>query len=204
MPVRLVLVAVLMVGTSSARGAEPGPEDLVQKVVSAVGGEDRLLRLFRMRERLNVSSDPGKPGSERVSVLEPPRYWWVGNRERVREDHEPATFLVWAWTLGALTDPASKVELLPEIVEDDQPLVGLRVSGAINPPMDLYFGKSDHRLSRIDWRSDTHRFRDWKEHDGVKYPSRCVGSKKATGKPWYFTEILEVERLKTLPEGLKR
>lgn len=33
---------------------------------------------------------------------------------------------------------------------------------------------------------------------------RCVGYNKATGKPWYFTEIVELERLKELPEVLKR
>jgi hypothetical protein len=31
-----------------------------------------------------------------------------------------------------------------------------------------------------------------------------VGYKKASGKPWYFTEIVELERLKELPAGLKR
>jgi len=31
-----------------------------------------------------------------------------------------------------------------------------------------------------------------------------VGYKKSTGKPWYFSEIVELERLKELPEGLNR
>ena len=70
--------------------------------------------------------------------------------------------------------------------------------------MDLYFDKSESRLVRIDWRSDIHRFSDWKTADGVHYPARCVGYKKKTGNPWYFTDILEVERLKELPAGLER
>jgi len=31
-----------------------------------------------------------------------------------------------------------------------------------------------------------------------------VRLQKASGKPWYFTEILELERLKELPAGLTR
>lgn len=195
----LTLALPLAVGA-----AEPGPKELVQAVVTEVGGEAKLLKLFRIKERLNVSSDPDKKGSERVSICEPPTYWWVGKRERVREDKEPATFLVWAWTLGALTDPKSKIEPVPDIKENDQPAFGLKVSGTIDPPLELYFDQKSKRLVRIDWRSDIHRFSDWKDHDGVKYPAKCVGYKKATGKPWYFTEILEIERLNELPAGLQR
>jgi hypothetical protein len=196
------LCALALAGTGSA--ADPDPKDVVTKAVAAVGGEDKLLKLFRIKERLNVSSDPDKKGNERVSVLEPPKYWWVGKRERVKEEKEPATFLVWAWTLGALTDAKSKLAAVPELKDGDKALVGVRVSGTIDPPMELYFDKETHKLVRIDWRADIHRFSEWKEHDGAKYPSKCVGYKKATGKPWYFTEILELERLKELPTGLKR
>jgi len=196
------LCALALAGTGSA--ADPDPKDVVTKAVAAVGGEDKLLKLFRIKERLNVSSDPDKKGNERVSVLEPPKYWWVGKRERVKEEKEPATFLVWAWTLGALTDAKSKLAAVPELKDGDKALVGVRVSGTIDPPMELYFDKETHKLVRIDWRADIHRFSEWKEHDGAKYPSKCVGYKKATNKPWYFTEILELERLKELPAGLKR
>lgn len=140
-------------------------------------------------------------------MYEPPNYWWTGKNERVKDEKkpdEPATFLVWAWTLGMLTDPASKLEVIPDVVEADKPAVGLRVSGTVTPAMDLYFDMAESRLVRIDWRSDIHRFSDWKEVGGAKYPAKCVGYKKATGKPWYFSEIIELERLKDLPEGLKR
>jgi len=187
--------------------AEPDPQALVKQIVTAAGGEDKLLKLFRTRETVNVSSDPEKKAAERASVYEPPKYWWTGKNERVKDEQkpqEPATFLVWAWTLGVLTDPASKLEAIPDVVESDKPAVGLRVSGTVTPAMDLYFDKAASRLVRIDWRGDIHRFSDWKEHDGVKYPAKCVGYKKATGKPWYFSEIIELERLKELPDGLKR
>jgi hypothetical protein len=68
--------------------------------------------------------------------------------------------------------------------------------------MDVYFDKETLRLVRIDWRRDIHRFSDWKESEGVAYPAKCVGSRKATGKPWYVSEIVELRRLQELPQGL--
>lgn len=201
-----VLLLVLIPGWSwmPARADEPDVDALRQRVLAAAGGEERLLRLFRIKERLNVSSDPEKPGNERVSVLEPPKYWWLGKRERVREDKEPAIFLVWGWTLGALASPESKLEPIAEIADGEGKVFGLRVSGSVEPPMDLYFDQQDNRLLRIDWRNDIHRFSDWREHEDIRYPAKCVGYRKAIGKPWYFTEILELQRLQDLPPGLSR
>lgn len=203
------LIALCCVSCLSSFGvaADPDSAAVVKQVIDAVGGEDKLLRLFRTRETVNVSSDPDRKVPERVSIYEPPGYWWTGKNERVKnaeKPDEPATFLVWAWTLGILTDPASKLELIPDIVDDNKPAFGLRVSGTVNPPIDLYFDKAESRLVRIDWRSDIHRFSDWKELDGVKYPAKCAGYKKGSEKPWYFSEIVELERLKELPEGLLR
>ncbi len=177
---------------------------IVQRVVFAAGGEAKLFRLFKITKQLNVSSDPDKKPNERVSVLEPPEHWWLGRKNRVQADKEPATYLVWAGTLGAVVDPASKVEVIPAIVESEKATVGLRISETVNPPMDLYFDQESSRPLRIDWRSDIHRFSNWKEHDGMSYPANCVGYKKASGKPWYFTEITELERLESLPDGLQR
>lgn len=190
--------------TANLWAADPDPATIINPALEAVGGREKLLKLFRIKERLNVSSDPTKPGNERVSVCEPPGHWWLGKNDRVVKDKEPATFLVWAWTLGPLVDPQSKLEVLPAIADSDRPADGVRISGTINPPMDCYFDRETHLLVRIDWRSDTVRFSEWKEHDGVKYASKVVGTKKATGKAWYFTEILEVERLSELPAGLAR
>lgn len=187
--------------------SEDDPKVIISQVVGAVGGEDKLLRLFRTRETVNVSSDPDKVVPARESVYEPPKYWWTGRNERVKDEakpDEPAVFLVWAWTLTILTDPASRVEVIPEVAEFDKPAIGLRVSGTVSPPMDLYFDKAESRLVRIDWRSDIHRFSDWRVVDGVMYPAKCIGFRKNTGKPWYFSEIVEIERLEKLPDGLKR
>lgn len=190
--------------TAHLQAAEPDPAAIINPALEAVGGREKLLKLFRLKERLNVSADPAKPGNERISVCEPPGHWWVGKNDRVVKDKEPATFLVWAWTLGPLVDPQSKLDVLPEIVDAERSASGIRISGTIDPPLDCYFDKETHLLARIDWRADTVRFSDWKSHDGVKYASKVVGTKKATGKPWYFTEILAVERLDALPEGLMR
>jgi len=193
--------AALLVGATAGAAADGDAKALVATVVKAVGGQDKLLKLMRIKEKLYLGADPAGKGSDRVSVLEPPEHWWLGKNQRA---DEPARFLVWAWTLGALLDPKSKVEAISEIKEGDKAAFGLRVSETITPPMDIYFDKADNRLVRIDWRTDIHRFSDWKEHDGVKYPAKCVGYKKAGGKQWYATEIVELERLKALPEGLKR
>lgn len=201
---RLLTLCCALLAPLSLSAADPAAEAVVAKVVQSAGGDDKLLRLFQLRERLNVSSDATKSGNERTSVVEPPNYWWLGKRERVKEDKEPAIYLVWAWTLGALTAPNSTVEVIPDILDEDRPLYGLRISGAINPPLDIYFDRAENRLVRIDWRADIHRFSDWKECDGAMYPAKCIGYRKSTGKPWYFTEILELQRLKELPEGLKR
>lgn len=195
------LVCVLVV-TTPASATEPDAQELVERVVRAAGGKDKLLKLFRIEEKLNVSSDRNKKGKVRVSVIEPPANWWIGKKQR--DEDEPARYLAWAWTLGAMTDPKSKLEVLPEIMESDKPAFGLRVSGTINPPMDLYFDKNDGRLLSIDWKSSVHRLSEWKEHDGVKYPTKCIGYKKKNNKPWYFSEIIELQRLEKLPDGLAR
>jgi hypothetical protein len=197
-----VLVALFL--TRPVVADEPEAQHLASQAVAAAGGDEKLLKLLRIRERLNVSSDPEKHGNERVTVVEPPKFWWQGKRERVREEREPAIFLVWAWTLGAITDPASKLERIPDVTEGDRPAAGLRIRETIKPPMDCYFDQETHRLVRIDWRSDIHRFSDFREHDGATYAAKCVGFKKSTGKQWYNTEILELERLAELPEGLAR
>jgi hypothetical protein len=177
---------------------------LKQKVIEAAGGETNLMRLFRMKDLLKVGSNPDKPAKQRDAVLEPPEHWWIGKRDRVVANQEPATYLVWAWTLGILTDQASKIQLLPAIREGEHNLVGLRISESVSPPMDIYFRKSSHQLVRIDWRADIHRFSEWQDFGGVTYPSKCDGFKKNAKSPWYRCKILELETLAELPAGLKR
>lgn len=208
---RPALFAVLTLGLVSICPAQvpavppTDPRALADKAVAAVGGEEKLLKLFRIKELFHFGDKPtppeGKQRTTRTSVIEPPRYWWLGKKDRTGE---PAKFDVWAWTLGALTDPASKLEAVPAVEDGGKTLPGLRVSGTITPAMELYFDPQTHLLARFDWRGDIYRLDGWKEQDGVRYASICVIYKKSSGKPWFYHEVLEVERLKELPAGLER
>lgn len=209
-------VAVLLAAMGVLRAAEPeakatqgtvspAAKPLIQKAIQAAGGEANLLRYFTFKDRVLLGEKDTGFGARRESVLDAPRHWWLKSAGGYTErKDEPAVFLVWAWTLAALTDPASSVETVPDVKDGETELWGLRVSGAVKPAMELYFAKSGDLLTRIDWRNDIHRFSDWKTLPaGTKYPARVVGYKKASGKVWYFDDVLEVTALKELPEGVK-
>jgi hypothetical protein len=199
------LLAIAVAGFALAgRAEEADPPPLVKEVVTAVGGADKLLRHFRMKEQYHFGSDPAPPGgksSTRESILDAPGYWWVGKKDRT---DEPAKFDVWAWTLVALVDPKSKIAVVPEATDGGKPALGLRISESITPPLELYFDKETKLLLRMDWRNDIYRFSDWREHDGVKYAAKTIIYRKSTDKPWFYHEITEIERLKEVPAELPR
>ena len=199
------LLPVLILGVTPILAQTADPQPLIDKAVTAVGGKDKLLTLFRVKELFHFGDKPepeeGRKRSTRESVIEPPKSWWIGTKERAEE---PAKYDVWAWTLGVLTDAQSKVEVIPDMTEEGRAAYGLRVSGTVTPAMELYFDKETSLLCRLDWRSDFYRFSEWKEHDGVKYASRTIIFKKAGGKPWFYHEVTGLERLKELPANLKR
>jgi hypothetical protein len=185
--------------------AEPSPEAkaLAAKAIAAVGGEAKLFRQFRMKERYNsgpAPADPEKAG-KRESILDAPDYWWLGGKDR---SGEPAKFDVWAWTLVALTDPKTTMEILPGVEENGKITLGLRLGGTIDPVMDLHFDPDTHLLIRFDWRNDIYRFSEWREHDGAGYHANTTMFKRKTNEPWFHHEILEIERLTELPAGLPR
>ena len=133
--------------------------------------------------------------------MESPGYWWLSKKDRT---DEPAKFALWAWTLVPLLDAKSKITVVPDVIDNEKAVIGLRISETITPPLELYFDKTTKLLVRIDWRSDIYRFSEWKEHDGVKYPAKSILFKKSTGKPWFYHEITELERLKAVPADLPR
>ena len=45
----------------AARADEPDPQELVAQVLETAGGEEKLLKLFRLRERLLVTKTPAEP-----------------------------------------------------------------------------------------------------------------------------------------------
>lgn len=215
--IRALLACVALLATMVAlNAAEPdakpaqgtvaaAAKPLIQKAVEAAGGEANLLRYFTFKDRVLLGEKDTGFGAKRESVMDAPRHWWLKTPSGYSErKDEPAVFLVWAWTLRALTDPASSIETVPDVKDGEAELWGLRVSGSVKPAMELYFRKDTHLLARIDWRNDIHRFSDWKTlPTGTKYPARVVGHKKGTDKIWYFDEVTEVTPLKELPEKLQ-
>ncbi len=94
-------------GVADDSAASPEMER-VSKVIAAAGGEDKRLTLFRMEERYNAGKERVSPSTSRVSVVEPPKSWWIGTNER---GQEPAKITAWAWTLGVLKDSKSNSSL---------------------------------------------------------------------------------------------
>lgn len=201
---RALLVATLCFGAALSFAAESADE-LVQRAVEAAGGKDKLPTLFRIKEVFHFGDKPeppeGKKRSTRVSVLEAPKYWWIGGKDR---DGEPAKFDVWAWTLVALLDEGTKKEVITDVTENERPAFGLRLTGAIDPQMDIYFDRQTGALVRMDWRGDIYRYTEIREQAGFKYPAKCIIYKAAGGKPWFYHEITELEHLTELPAGIKR
>ena len=179
------------------------PAEIVAEAIDAVGGPTKVLRLFRIKERFNFGPTLAAPdqATARVSIIEAPRYWWLHGKDRT---DEPAKFDVWGWSLGVLTDPNTVIENLAGVEENGGTTVGLRVSGTIEPAMDLHFDPATWRLVRIDWSNDIYRFSEWREQDGSGYQSKTIMFKRKTLEPWFYHEILELETLTELPEGLVR
>jgi hypothetical protein len=198
-----LLSALALVASVQARTDDPKP--LIANALNAVGGEARLLKIFRFKEIFHFGSTPepaeGKKRSTRESVFCQPDLWWLGKKER---GEEPAKDDVRAWSLDLLVDETSTFEIIPDLTDEGKSCAGLRVSGSVTPAMDFYFDKQTHLLHRLDWRGDFYRFSEWTEHDGFKYASKTVLFKLKDGKSWFFHEITELERLAELPEGLSR
>lgn len=189
------------VTSALAQTADPQPS--IQTVLAAVGGKDKLLKNFRIKEIFHFGSTPepaeGKKRSTRESILSQPDKWWINKKER---GAEPAKDDVRAWSLDLLIDVKSKIEVIPDLADEGRSCFGLQVSGSVEPAMKFYFDKETNLLHRLDWRSDFYRFSDWKEHDGLKFASKTVIFKLKDNKPWFFHEVTEIERLAQLPEGL--
>jgi hypothetical protein len=183
---------------SNLTASSDDPQVLVQSVIAAAGGRDKLLKTFKLAERYNVGAEKAGPGKStpRNSILQPPKIWTVDGRER---GEEPAKFVVWAWTLGMLNEPATKLQTIPGVQESGKTTRAIRASGTVTPAMDLHFDAQTFRLIRIDWRDDIYRFSDWREHDGTGFPAQTAIWKKKADKPWFFHEVLAVERLAPLP-----
>ena len=195
------VVCLLAACLAQAQVADPKP--LVEKAIQTVGGKDKLLKIYRLKETFHFGETPeptaGKKRSLRDSILSQPDHWWINKKER---GPDPAKDDARAWSLDLLVDEKSRFELIPDIVDEGRKCVGLRITGSVTPAMSLYFDQETMLIRRLDWRSDFYRFSEWKEHDGLRYASRTVIFKVKSGKPWFFHDITELQKLAKLPEGL--
>jgi hypothetical protein len=195
--------AFLLLAACLAQAQSADPKPLIEKAIQTVGGKDKLLKIYRLKETFHFGETPeptaGKKRSLRDSILSQPDHWWINKKER---GPDPAKDDARAWSLDLLVDEKSRLELIPDIVDEGRTCLGLRVTGSVTPAMSFYFDKETYLLRRLDWRSDFYRFSEWKEHDGLRYASRTVIFKTKSGKPWFFHDITELERLAQLPTGL--
>lgn len=198
----------------AAHAVEPDPRELVAQVLETAGGEEKLLKLFRLRERLLVTKMPAEPVTQdekgnRTSVVEVSGDWWIGKAKR---DKDKVRVLCWAWSLRLLLDPQSTIESCHDITVNGKPAFGLRVTESVKVPIDLFFDVESKRLVVIDYDDTRHVFSEWKKTtDGHQYPSHVVGFRftnrdagTLASSQWYQTDILELTPLDELPVDLKR
>ena len=209
-----VLMMLLVSGRSLvADDADAATKKLVEEVVATAGGEEKLLKLFRFRERVLITATPAAPVTpdekeNRTSVVQVSGNWWIGTAKR---DKDKVRVLCWTWSLRILLDPKSKIQTVPDITVADKPAFGLRVTESVKEPIDLFFDKESKRLVAIDYTDTRHLFSEWKKTaEGHQYPSHVVGVRfadRAAGKlqdtQWYQTDILELTPLTELPADLK-
>lgn len=201
---RLLLAFCLVLLPTLLWAADSKTQELVDKIMQAHGGQEKMLKRFRMKEMLNLSSDPDKKGSPRVTVFEAPNHWWLGKTNRNKNNQERATQFVWAWTLGPLLDPKSQLAPLPDSTVDGRVLLGLKLSKSVDRDIEFYFDRETLHLVRLDTGIYQFHFSDMKENDGWKYPAKCECRDKSKKSLYHSTEIVELERLSELPEGLTR
>jgi hypothetical protein len=201
----IIRVVFCMLAAALAQAETSDPKPIVEKAILAVGGKDKLLQIYRLKETFHFGETPepaaGKKRSLRDSILSQPDHWWINKKER---GPDPAKDDARAWSLDLLVDEKSRFEVIPDIVDEGRKCVGLRITGSVTPAMSLYFDSETMLLRRLDWRNDFYRFSEWKEHEGLRYASRTIIFKVKSGKPWFFHDITELQRLAKLPEGLNQ
>lgn len=193
--------------------AEGDVKKLVEQVVASAGGEEKLLKVFKFRERVLITSTPAAPVTadekgNRTSVVQVAGEWWLGTTKRGKDK---VRVLAWAWTLQILLDPKSKIEAIEDSTINGKSVLGLRVTESIKEPIELYFDKDQKQLIAIDYTDTRHIFSDWKKTEGgFSYPTHAAGyrfTNKATrttsDKQWYQTDILELTPLPDVPAELK-
>lgn len=208
----IAFVGLWVVGLSAVALQGSPPDTVpsrVEAVLAAAGGQEKLLKLFRLEERVLITATPTplKPDDKpnRTSTVEVGGRWWVGNTLR---DKDKVRVLCWAWSLRVLLEPKSKIEMLPDATIGDAAVIGLRVSESVAEPIDLWFDAETKRLVAIDYTDTRHVFSELKTTDaGHRYPSHVTGyrfidraTKTTSDNQWYQTDILSLVPLDSLPD----
>lgn len=105
----------------------------------------------------------------------------------------------WVATLLPLDDKAFKLSALDEIILDDRPAVGVKVSHADRPDVQLYFDKEAMTLVKLvyqvnETRQAVQTFDDFTELDGLVYPRKIItwsGGKPAAERQMNKFEFLD-------------
>lgn len=205
-------VLCLLTMSSSAWAEDPAKER-VEQVITAAGGEEKLLKLFRFRERILITATPAaavtpEEKGNRTSVVQVGGDVWLGTTKRGKDK---VRVLMYGWSLRVLLDPKSKIEALPESTVAGTVVTGLRVTESVAEPITLYFDTENHQLIAIDYTDTRHVFTDWKTtSEGHHYAAHVVGYKftdrdkgTVSDTQWYQTDILELTPLAELPAELK-
>ena len=211
--VAVVVILLVQPLCALADETDTSVNESVAQVIKAVGGEEKLLDVFRFHERVLITSTPaplveGETNGNRTSVVKAGGGWWVGSKKR---NKDKVRVLCWGWSLRILLDDKSKIEAIPDIVINKKPAFSLRVTGSVKEPIDLFFDMESNRLTAIDYTDTRHVFSDWKKtKDGHLYPAHVAGFRFVDRKShtlqeqqWYQTDILELVPLKELPNDLK-
>jgi hypothetical protein len=169
---------------------------IVEKAVQAVGGKDKLLRIFSWKEKGFIG---GVNPFARDVVVRPPDVWLQGGRNIAEgnADRRQKTYLVWCWTLAPLLQADSELSPLPDATVEGRPAAGVKLRRKGELDVNFFFDKETGLLVRNDWRGLEIRYGEWKEHDGVKYPAKAFCFRN--GKDHVKTEFIEIKRLAELP-----
>jgi hypothetical protein len=105
----------------------------------------------------------------------------------------------WVATLLPLDDKAFELSALDEIMLDERPAVGVKVSHAERPDVRLYFDKEAMTLVKLvyqvnETRQAAQTFDDFAELDGLVYPSKIImwsGGKPATERQMTKFDFLD-------------
>lgn len=214
---RLVLILAALVSSfvvSSLMADDVDAKNVVEQVIGAVGGEDKLLKLMRFRERVLITPTPAAAPApdekgNRTSTIELGGRMWVGNNLR---DKDKVRVLMWAWSLRILTAPEAKVAVIKDASIGGKPALGLKVTDVIKEPIELYFDPESKLLIAIDYTDTRHLVSEWKKTEaGHSYASHVVGyrfadraKKTLNEKQWYQSDILELTPLTELPAELQK